>query len=517
MITKVMKPTSFQFEDTDNLTNDFDPFFFHGEGAGVAAYSHASQLVTEKLIEAFTDQSKPYIGKAPEDIRREIQRLQLVKENGESLYELLEDIQEPLLKSNINISNTKSIAHLHCPPLLPALAAEMIISAFNQSMDSWDQSTAATYLEHELIRWLLPKFGFGGQADGTFTSGGTQSNYMGLLLARDHYCWKQWGHHVQKEGLPEQANRLRILCSEHAHFTVKKSASQLGLGENAVIVIKTDDLQQICMNDLEEKLTALEENGLLPFALVATCGTTDFGSIDPMIEMGQVAERYGLWFHVDAAYGGALILSHSHFQKLTGIEQADSITVDFHKLFYQPISCGAFLVKDKRSFQYIQHHADYLNPSEDEENGILHLVTKSTQTTRRFDALKLMMSLRMIGTKTFGDMIDHTFKLAKQTADELYLRPGFRILNRNPVLNTVVFRYEPLDGKGLDLDLLNKKIQQTLFESGEAIMAKTTVEGEIFLKFTLLNPRTTLNDIKDILTLIEQYGQMYSSKRGLNH
>ncbi|MCF6409371.1 pyridoxal phosphate-dependent decarboxylase family protein [Pseudalkalibacillus salsuginis] len=513
MITKVLKPSSIQNEEKKT----FDPFFLHGGAEGAAAYSHAVQLVSEKLIEAFSDQSKPYVGKAPEDIRHEIQRLELVKENGESLYELLEDIQEPLLKSNINISNPKSIAHLHCPPLLPGLAAEMIISAFNQSMDSWDQSTAATYLEHELIRWLLPKFGFGEVGDGTFTSGGTQSNYMGLLLARDDYCWKRWGHHVQKEGLPEQANRLRILCSEHAHFTVKKSASQLGLGENAVVVIKTDDYHQMCMDDLEEKLGSLEDNGLLPFALVATCGTTDFGSIDPMKEIGQVAEQYGLWFHVDAAYGGALILSHSHYQKLAGIEQADSITVDFHKLFYQPISCGAFLVKDKRSFRYIQHYADYLNPNDDEEDGMLHLVTKSTQTTRRFDALKLMMSLRMIGTKTFGDMIDYTFNLARETADEIHRRPGFRIINRNPALNAVVFRYDPIAGEGLDLNLLNKKIQQMLLESGGAIMAKTSVEGETYLKFTLLNPRTTLDDIKEILTMIEQYGQTYSTEWGMNH
>nr|WP_261132231.1 aspartate aminotransferase family protein [Bacillus sp. Marseille-Q3570] len=518
MITKVIKPAALQMEETvARATDDFNSLFFHGGEEGVAAYHHASQLVTEKLTEVFSDLSKPYIGKTPDKIKEEVRRLQLATENGESLYELLGEIQEPLLNSNINISNPKSIAHLHCPPLLPSIAAEMIITAFNQSMDSWDQSTAATYLEEELIRWLLPKFGYGKQADGTFTSGGTQSNYMGLLLARDHYCWERWNHNVQKDGLPSQSNKLRILCSEDAHFTVKKSASQLGLGENAVIAVKTDENHQMSKDDLKEKLEQLESDGSLPFAIVATCGTTDFGSIDPMKESAQLARQHGLWFHVDAAYGGALILSRSHYHKLAGIETADSITVDFHKLFYQPISCGAFLVKDQQSFRYIQHHADYLNPSGDEEDGMLHLVTKSTQTTRRFDALKLMMSLRMVGTKKFGEMIDHTFRLANATAQELEHRAGFTVLNRMPVLNAVVFRYEPVTAVPIDLDLLNKNIQKTLLESGEAIMAKTIVDGKTYLKFTLLNPRTKMKDIKEILTLIEQYGKTQTSKWGLNH
>ncbi|MCY9223365.1 pyridoxal-dependent decarboxylase, partial [Bacillus licheniformis] len=118
-------------------------------------------------------------------------------------------------------------------------AAEMLISVLNQSMDSFDQSGAASLIEEEMVQWLCRKFEYGKDADGTFTSGGTQSNYMGLLLARDAFCEKQWNWNVQKDGLPPEANRLRILCSKDAHFTVKKSASQLGLGERAVVLVDT--------------------------------------------------------------------------------------------------------------------------------------------------------------------------------------------------------------------------------------------------------------------------------------
>lgn len=424
-------------------TELFDSFFLHHGKGGVSAYQELTSLVTNKLTKVFKDSHVPFVGKKPEDIMLEIKGLALSTREGDSMESLLDEIEGPILRNAINVTHEKTMAHLQCPPLLPALAAEMIISAFNQSMDSWDQSTAATYLEEEMIVWLTKKFGFPETSDGTFSSGGTQSNYMGLLLARDSFCNTYWGHNVQKQGLPDGFNRMRILCSEEAHFTVVKAASQLGLGEDAVVPVQTDKNHRLCLTTLNEKIVQLEKENLLPFALIGTCGTTDFESIDPLHEMAEIAKGYGLWFHVDAAFGGGLILSYSHSGKLAGIEQADSITVDFHKLFYQPISCGAFLIKNRKSFSYIHHHADYLNPEEDEDKGVVNLVNKSVQTTRRFDALKLFLSLRMIGTERFGEMIDYTFSLAQYTAAYMDDLETIKVLNKEPELDTVIFRFEP--------------------------------------------------------------------------
>ncbi len=142
-----------------------------------------------------------------------------------------EEISETLrtvVTNSVNVSHPRTAAHLHCPPLLAALAAEVVISALNQSMDSFDQAPIATIVEQKLIRWLCGEAGFPATADGTFTTGGSQSNYMGLLLVRDAFLKKRWNWSAQKSGLPPEADRLRILCSEVAHFTVEKSASQLG-------------------------------------------------------------------------------------------------------------------------------------------------------------------------------------------------------------------------------------------------------------------------------------------------
>ena len=162
-----------------------------------------------------------------------------------------------------------------------------------------------------MIRWLCSKAGLPAAAAGTFTTGGSQSNYMGLLLARDAFLLKHWNWSAQKSGLPPEARRMRILCSEAAHFTVEKSASQLGLGTDAVVRIDVDDHFRMKFSSLRSNLEVLKTQGLLPMAIVATAGTTDFGSIDPLPETAAVAGEAKAWLHVDAAYGGALLFSDS--------------------------------------------------------------------------------------------------------------------------------------------------------------------------------------------------------------
>ncbi|TMU84432.1 aspartate aminotransferase family protein [Bacillus sp. BHET2] len=485
-----------------------DSLFLHQGEEGIQAFNELIDGVSGKLQKLYEGANMPFVGKLPGTIKEEIKPIMSFTREGKSFEDVLHEIDEPILKNSLHISHQKSMAHLHCPPLLPGVAAELIIAALNQSMDSWDQSTAATYVEAEMVKWLTGKINLPATSDGVFTSGGTQSNYMGLLLARDAFCHSKWNHNVQRDGLPQGFNRLRILCSEDAHFTVKKAASQLGLGERAVVTVKTDENHRMSAGEVNETLGKLEEDNLFPFALVATCGTTDFGSIDPMEELAEIARGQGLWFHIDAAYGGGLILSHSYADKLKGLEEADSITVDFHKLFYQPISCGAFLVKEQEDFRYLSYHADYLNPVKDDEEGIVNLVNKSVQTTRRFDALKLFLSLKTIGTDLFGEMIDETVKLARYTAD--YMKEIEEIVIQNPIpeINTVIFRYQPkmLEGKEIDINQLNRMIQQRLLYRGKGVIAKTTINNYTFLKLTLLNPRTKPEDIHSLLLEIEEIG-----------
>jgi L-2,4-diaminobutyrate decarboxylase len=412
---------------------------------------------------------------------------------------------QTVIENSVAVGHPRTIAHLHCPPLLASLAAEVVISALNQSMDSFDQAPIATIIEQKMIRWLCAEVGLPSAADGTFTTGGTQSNYLGLLLARDSFLQKHWNWSAQKSGLPPEARRLRILCSEIAHFTVEKSASQLGLGTDAVVHVDVDNRFRMSSPSLRATLADLRKKDLLPMAIVATAGTTDFGSIDPLLEIADLAQSTGAWLHVDAAYGGALLFSAEHRAKLTGIELADSLGMDFHKLLWQPIPCSAFLLRHVRHFDSMKMHADYLNPELHEEEGIPNLVTTSLLTSRRFDALKLWISLQSLGRKKLAQMIDRTIELAAQTAAFIKKESPHLELIAEPQLSTVVFRYLPKNSP-LDADKINTAIRKSFFDSGMAIIGHTRVRGRQCLKFTCMNPAVTASEIQDLVGKIVATG-----------
>jgi L-2,4-diaminobutyrate decarboxylase len=409
-----------------------------------------------------------------------------------------------VVSNSVDVNHPNTAAHLHCPPLLAALAAEVVISTLNQSMDSFDQAPIGTVVEQKMIRWLCAEAGLPATSDGTFTTGGSQSNYMALLLARDAFLQKHWNWSAQKSGLPPEARRLRIFCSEVAHFTVEKAASQLGLGTNSVVRVAVDDRFRMSPAALRDSLDASRAAGQLPLAIVATAGTTDFGSVDPLPELASLAQAAGAWLHVDAAYGGALLFSARHRDKLRGIETADSLGIDFHKLFWQPIPCSTFLVRDARHFHSIKLYADYLNPELHEHEGIPNLVTTSLLTTRRFDALKLWVSFQTLGRVKLAAMIDRTVELAEHAGSVIRNTPQLELMC-NPQLSTIVFRYIPSQ-PGLDSDRINAALRQHLFDQGLAVIGHTRVRKRQCLKMTCMNPTVTESQIEGLLSLIVGQG-----------
>jgi len=410
-----------------------------------------------------------------------------------------------VIAESVNVNQPNTMAHLHCPPLIPALAAELVLSALNQSMDSFDQAPAATVLEEGMLRWLCSEAGLGEDAGGIFTSGGTQSNHMGLLLAREACLERLFQWNVHANGLPVESQKLRILCSDVAHFTVEKSAAQLGLGTQAVVRVATDKAFRMRIDALQSTLQELQRQGLIPMAMVATAGTTDFGSIDPLPEVGSLARSTGAWFHVDAAYGSALLFSPRERQQVQGIDAADSVSMDFHKLFWQPISCAAFLLRDHSQFRHLKLHADYLNPESHEQRGIPNLVTRSLATTRRFDAFKLWVSLQALGRRQLAEMIDATVDLASCAA--AFIRASERLeLIHQPALSCVVFRYVPAR-RAADANLLNAELRQRLFDQGLAVIGHTTVRGRQCLKLTCMNPTVAKEQIEALLEMVVEQGQ----------
>jgi L-2,4-diaminobutyrate decarboxylase len=479
--------------------NRFAKQFFGAVEAAASSYANWMRMADDLL--SMAPDGPAYSGASPE-LLSELLEGDICPKVGVG-EEVLRQRLEILLRNSIKLWHPFSAAHLHTPVLACSLAAEAIIGALNQSMDSFDQAPAASVLEQKVISWLCCLAGLPDTASGTFTAGGTQSNYMGLLLARDHFLLKKLGWSVRERGLPPEANRMRFLCSEMAHFSVEKSAIQLGLGTQAVRKVTCDETFRMRPEALRAEVLAMRAEGLWPVAIVATAGTTDFGSIDPLSEISAIAREEKIWLHVDAAYGGALLLSDRYRERLAGLEQGDSVTIDFHKAFFQPISCSAFLLSDRQRFETIRVNSDYLNSESRELEGIPDLVTQSVLTTRRFDALKLWMSLQALGQEQFGAMIDRLADLALAAAQHIRSSADLELVTA-PQFGTVVFRFR----SGMaEARQVNQRIPQVLFAEGQAVVGHTTVQGEPALKLTLCNPTTDESQLRELLDTISACGR----------
>jgi L-2,4-diaminobutyrate decarboxylase len=488
----------------DFLTESPTKEIFHHENE--EEYLYAVEKVSQAVKKFLDSNRQPFSGISPAKLKPLIDAIEFEKTH-ENYDSLLKEVEQLYTRHAIAFHHPAYIAHLNCPVVIPAIAAEVMISAINSSLDTWDQSAGGTLIEQKLIEWTCDQVGYSKKADGIFTSGGTQSNLMGLLLARDHYSITALDHNIKANGLPLEASRFRIFVSEKAHFSIQKNASLLGLGERSVVKIRTDRSFRMNPVLLEDAIKRELAQGHIPIAIVGTAGTTDFGNVDPLKEIALISKKYNTWFHVDAAYGCGLLLTDRYRHLLNGIELAHSITVDYHKSFFQPVSSSGFLVRDKNFFNLITHHADYLNPKDHDEDGLPNQVNKSIQTTRRFDALKLWFTLRMMGRDKLGEYFDTIIQTAAEIADLLHTDHDFELMNESDI-SALVFRYRP---KNIDLDVcaMNQYIKKAMFNQGKALVAGTKINQQFYLKFTLLNPLTTISDIINVIKIIKTYGNEY--------
>ncbi|MEU4489203.1 aminotransferase class V-fold PLP-dependent enzyme [Streptomyces purpurascens] len=453
-------------------------------------------------------------------------------------------------------------AHLHCPPLAIATAADLAASALNPSLDSWDQAPAASELEllvaaalareiygepetrpgilaapparpaapagdlHEPGKHRRPASearepaGSGaaadvpepgencpagkapepgdtrpagdvhepaenypagalrsvgearrGAADCLVTTGGTESNQLALLLAREA-C----------------GGSVRLVCGANAHHSLARAAWLLGLPEPVVVPAPAGTLDPAA---LDETLTRLPG----PLLVAATAGTTDAGLIDPLPEIAARCAAHGARLHIDAAYGGGLLFSTRHRTALTGLDAADTVTLDLHKLGWQPIAAGLLAVKDPRDLSALRQRADYLNAADDTEAGLPDLLGRSLRTTRRPDVLKLAVTLKTLGRGGLGTLVDQVCTRAREFAALVHDHPGF-VLHAPPVISTVLFR--PAGAT----DATVAAVRRALLTDGRAVLGRTRLDGRLWLKATLLNPATGPDDLAALLHLV---------------
>ena len=471
----------------------------------IAEYESAMATAVQ-AVSQWLQNNKMYTGSSIKHLRSEI-AFQPSKA-GLGIEKSLQRAINLFLEKSLKVHHPHSLAHLHCPTMVTSQIAEVLINATNQSMDSWDQSPAASLMEIQLIDWLRQKIGYGTGTAGVFTSGGTQSNLMGVLLARDACIARHWKNDqgqdwsAQRDGIPAEAlQKVKVICSENAHFSVQKNMALMGMGFQSVITVPCNAKAQMDVLALQKTIENLHQQGKIVACVVATAGTTDAGAIDALIEIRKITDQVNAWLHVDAAWGGALLLSNEYQHWLKGIELSDSVTLDFHKHYFQSISCGAFFLKDENNYRFMHYEAEYLNSSYDAEHGVPNLVSKSLQTTRRFDALKLWFTIEALGEELYGSMIDHGIKLSMGIADYIKASDELELLVE-PQFASILFRVVPNKYPSQFLDILNQNIADELFARGEANIGVTKVNNMQSLKMTLLSPIASPDNVKALLSQV---------------
>lgn len=394
---------------------------------------------------------------------------------GSGAEEALRTLVRAVTEGAADPAEPHCVAHLHCPPLAVAAAADLAASVLNQSLDSWDQAPAAAALEARVTAALAALVYPGrGAPDALVTTGGTESNQLALLLARERAA---------------SAGRrpVQVVCGANAHHSVARAAWLLGLPRPVVLATPGGVLDPAAVDSVLR--------GLAPHVLlVATAGTTDTGTIDPLPALAEAAARHGAELHVDAAYGGPLLFSDREAAKLAGLESAVSVTLDLHKLGWQPVAAGLLAVRDGAALDPLGHRADYLNAADDTEAGLPDLLGRSLRTSRRPDVLKIAVTLRALGREGLGELVDTVCDLAHELAERIARHPDLT-LYAHPAISTVLFR-----PRGATDERIAALRRHLLYE-GRAVLGRAHVGGRLWLKATLLNPHLTPADLDALVAL----------------
>jgi L-2,4-diaminobutyrate decarboxylase len=460
----------------------FDPRRFRDNGHALI------DLLADYLAASLTGQGKVLDWKAPalEDANWQAP---LPQTATFSPAQLLEKLRDDILPAGLAIHHPRNLGHQVATPLPMAALCDLVAALTNQAMAVYETGPAATLIERQVIRWLAELIGWD-HAEGVFTSGGAQANLTALLAARQQSAgWNVWNEGVVS-GPP-----LRILASEHAHYSVSRAAGIMGLGVDAVVKVAADDQGRMDVAALAAMRRQTEASGARILAVVATAGCTPTGSIDPLAEIGAYCREQGLWLHVDGAHGASALLSPRYRAALHGIDLADSVVWDGHKLLYMPATVSAVLFRNPaHSYAAFAQEASYLFQGQSSEEETFNVSYRTLECTKRMMGLKLWAAFSLYGAKGLGELVEKAFATARLLAEKLEAAADFELLMQ-PQTNIVCFRHH----SGNQAELRKK-----LVESGAFHLTQVNLHGKVWLRATVMNPLTAESDLDALLGCIRR-------------
>ncbi|HEV8376047.1 MAG TPA: aminotransferase class I/II-fold pyridoxal phosphate-dependent enzyme, partial [Candidatus Polarisedimenticolia bacterium] len=386
-------------------------------------------------------------------------------------------------------------------PTPVGILGDFIASALNQNVGAYSIGPSAVAVERRCVRWLADLTGYGPPAGGNLTSGGMMANFIALKLARD---WASKDR-AQHEGVRE---RWAAYTSEERHVSVDKAADAVGIGRDGLRVLPTDEKFELRLDALLSALADDARNGIRPMAIIAMGGSTNTGAVDPLREIRRIADQAGAWLHVDAAYGGGMLLSGEHPGVLSGVELADSVTIDPHKWFYAPLDAGAILVKDAdrltRSFGL---QPAYLTDPLDRKDERYNYYVHGFEQSRRFRSLKVWMGFKRYGAREMGSWIDANVGQALRLFDLASSHPDFEPAVK-PRMSAVCIRYRPEGWEEDRLGPLHARVARSVEQEGRFWISTTMLKDKTWFRINPVNFRTRLEHMDQLFeSLIRECGR----------
>lgn len=447
------------------------------------------RLVTEQL-DAFASDTESF-PVAPllerEKIKKWVEQPEL--DEGLGAEKALDHVLQGMKTYTVHTTHPSYYGLFNPRASFPSVLADTITAAFNPQMAAWSHAPFANEVESFLIGQLAGKLGYS-NSDGVFTSGGAEANQTAVLCAlNEHFP------HYGQSGLMGIGKRPLLYCSTEVHHSVIKAARSSGLGSESVRQIPVDKSQRMDCIPLENAIREDIHKGHQPFMVIATAGTTGTGSIDPLKDVGKIVDNYGLWFHVDAAYGGALALSSRHRHYLQGIERSDSLTFDIHKWPSVPMGCSAFITSHEQILsKTFGTSTDYM-PRDASGLPVIDPFTHSIQWSRRFIGLKLYLSLLAFGWNGYQQMIDDMMDRGEYLGKTLR-KAGWQICND---ANLPVICFTPgSEGKSVE------QICREVVWSGKAWISVYPIDGIPALRACITNYLTSNTDVDKLVGLLER-------------
>lgn len=414
-----------------------------------------------------------------------------------------EDFNSPLLENpneffkkiignSIHVHSPRYVGHQVTATLPTAILATTLEAALNNSGAIYEMGMVINCLEKIVTNWFSIHLGYGEESYGIITSGGTLANLTALLTARAMKATDD----VWQNG---SSQALAVMVSEQAHYCVDRAAKVMGLGEKGVIKVPTDEQFSMRTDLLDSLLAKAKEDNLHVFAIVGSAGTTSTGAYDDLMQIANFAEKHNLWFHVDGAHGGVAVLSQKHKYLAQGIDRADSVVADFHKMLLIPsLTTGVFYKKPQDSYQTFTQKASYLFATTDED--WFNAGKRTFECTKPNLVSRIYSVLRTHGEATFSQAVDYLYDLGIAFAKMIEEHPKFELAHQ-PKTNIVCFRYLGNDDE--NLDILNHTIRQKVIEKGDFYLVSTILRGRFYLRVALMNPLTTEQELSTLLKEIE--------------